>query len=134
MRRAAASMLVLALLAIAVPATANVPDSFTACGSDSRTGECTGLVDIGFGQTVYLKGKVDPPHADLTAGVWHKGPFEGDVWERWATVEISATGLMRYRWETTQADGAQESPHFVQFRIKGHGVSNRVKVRVWLGE
>jgi hypothetical protein len=56
------------------------------------------------------------------------------VWERWATVEISDNGVMRYAWETTIDDGAQESPHFVQFRIKDHGKSNRVRVRVWLGE
>jgi len=134
MRRRAAWVAVLVVLAMAAPATANVPDSFTACGSDTQTGDCTSLVDVMYGQTVYFKAKVKPPHADLLAGVWHKGPFQGDVWQRWATVEISAKGVMKYAWETTFDDGAQDSPHFVQFRIKDHGSSNRVRVRVWLGE
>lgn len=134
MRRTSALVAALVALAMAAPATANEPDSFTACGSDSQTGECVELVNVGYGQTVYLKGKVDPPHADLRAGVWHRGPFAEDTWERWAVVDIAANGVMKYRWETTFGDGAQESPHRVEFRIKGHGKSNRVRVRVWLGE
>ncbi len=133
MRRTAALVAMLALLATAGPATANVPRSFTACGSDSRRGDCTRLVDVGYGQTVYFKGRVKPAHAELRAGVWHKGPFD-DRWQRWAVVEISEKGVMRYAWKTTFDDGAQDTPHFVQFRIKGHGVSNRVRIRVWLGE
>ena len=133
MRPAAAWVVGLVVLALAAPATANEPESFTACGSDTKDGECTSLVDVLYGGTVYLKGKVKPAHADLEAGVWHKDPFE-DSWERWGTVEISDRGVMKYAWETTFDDGAQENHHLVQFRIKGHGNSDRVHVRVWLGE
>ena len=122
------------LLGLTVPASANTPDSFTACGADTKGGECTKSVSVGYGQTVYLKGEVDPAHAGLKAGVWHLGPNPGDTWERWTRVVISDTGRMSYAWETTMDDGAQENPHHVQFRIKGHGKSNRVKVLVWLGE
>lgn len=133
MRRIAAGLVALALVLAAVPAGANVPRSFTACGSVTRHGDCGRVVNVIYGKTVYLRGKVKPPHADLRAGVWHKGPFD-DAWERWATVGISERGVMRYAWRTTLEDGAQDVPHYVQFRIKGHGKSNRVRVYVWLGE
>ena len=125
---------VVLVLALVTPASANTPDSFDACGAAEKGGDCTTRVAVGYGSTVYFKGKVQPAHADQTAGVWHKGPFQGDVWQKWASIEISAAGVMKYAWETTMDDGAQENWHSVQFRIKGHGKSNIVKVQVWLGE
>ncbi|MEW6059083.1 MAG: hypothetical protein AB1551_02900 [Actinomycetota bacterium] len=121
------------ILGLTVPASANVPDSFWACGSDTKKGECTQTVSVMYGQTVHFKGKVQPPHADLEAGVWHKGPND-DTWERWATVAINDNGVMKYEWHTTINDGEQENAHRVQFRIEGHGKSNKVRVYVWLGE
>jgi hypothetical protein len=121
------------VLALAVPAGADEPDSFSACGSDSKGGNCTKLADVAYGETIYFKGVVDPPHSDLSAGVWYKAPF-ADSWVKWASVQISDKGVMKYAWETTIDDGAQDSKHCVQFRIKGHGKSNRVAARVWLGE
>jgi hypothetical protein len=134
MRRLGWIAVVALVLALTTPASANTPTSFTACGSDTKGGDCTSRVQVGYGQTVYLKARVKPPHADLTAGVWHKGFYPDDVWEKWDTVPISDTGVMKYRWETTIDDGSQESWHKVQFRIQGHGKSTIVKVRVWLGE
>jgi hypothetical protein len=120
------------LFGLTVPASANTPDWFTACGHLSGD-KCTKVVSVGYGDTAYFKGKVQPPHASLEAEVWHKGP-DDTAWELWTTVDINAHGVMKYEWHTTQADGQQENAHFVQFRIEGHGKSNKVKVYVWLGE
>jgi hypothetical protein len=133
MKRWGSIAVVALVLGLAVPAFANTPTSFTACGSATSGGKCTRVVSVGYGSTVFLKGKVKPPHANLQAGVWHTGPNDS-AWEKWATVPISAKGVMKYKWHTTQADGEQENAHFVQFRIAGHGKSNKVKVYVWLGE
>lgn len=132
MRRMALFVAACIALAMAAPATADEPDSFTACGKDSRNGECTTSVSVAYGETVYLKGKVAPSHADLRAAVWHQDIY-GD-WSQVDTVAISDKGRMKYAWHTTQADGGQENPHHWQFRIKDHGKSNKVKVLVWLGE
>jgi hypothetical protein len=113
MKRWGSIAVIVLLFGLTVPASANTPDWFTACG--------------------HLSGEVQPPHASLEAEVWHKGP-DDTAWELWTTVDINAHGVMKYEWHTTQADGQQENAHFVQFRIEGHGKSNKVKVYVWLGE
>lgn len=133
MKRWGSIAVLVLLVGLTVPASANVPDSFTACGSNTSGGKCTKVVSVMYGGTVYFKGKVQPPHANLEAGVWHKGP-DDSTWEKWGTVAINDHGVMKYQWHTTMADGEQENAHFVQFRIEGHGKSNKVKVYVWLGE
>ena len=136
MRRRAAWGAVLVVLAMAAPATGNVPDSFSACAATEKGGECTkGQAVVPYGATVYLKGKVAPPHAGLTADVWHKGPYAAD-WELLATVGITDKGVMKYAWTTTSADGASEvdDPNLIQFKIQDHGRSNKVKVLVLLSD
>ena len=132
MRRAASVLAFTLVLGSGIPAEAGEPESFTACGSSTRAGECTRSVAVLYGSAVYLKASVDPPHADLQAAVWHQD-IEGD-WERWGLVNVSARGKMGYVWHTTLDDGDQVTPHHVQFRIPGHGKSNRVEVMVFLGE
>jgi hypothetical protein len=132
MRRAAPLLAFVLVLGTGVPAGAGDVGSFTACGSATRGGECTSSLSVLYGSTVYLEGTVDPPHADLQAVVWHQDT-EGD-WERWGAVNISARGKMRYAWQTTLDDGDQVTPHHVQFRIPGHGKSNKVEVMVFFGE
>ncbi len=119
-------------LALAAPASANTPDSFTACAKKRPHGVCRTSIAVRAGATVYLKGKVDPAHADLRAAVWHLTPDLAV--EHLGKVAIGKAGRMKYTWETTTDDGSQTDPHFFQFRIKGHGVSNDVEVMVYFGE
>jgi len=120
------------VLALAVPASADTPDSFSACAKRAPDTACRTSLAVKVGSTVYLKGKVDPPHADLEADLWHQRP---DLTvEIIATVPIGRRGRMKYTWETTTGDGSQTDPNWFQFRIPGHGKSNDVEVMVFFGE
>jgi hypothetical protein len=123
---------VVLVLALAVPASANTPDSFSACAKKAPDARCRGSISVLAGKTVYLKGKVSPPHANLEAELWHQAP-DLSV-ELLATVPIGDLGGMKYVWETTTADGSQTDPNWFQFRIPGHGESNDVEVMVFFGE
>lgn len=120
------------LLALAVPASADMPDSFSACAKKRPDGVCKEAIAVRAGATVYLKGKVDPPHADLRAAVWHLTPDL--VAERLGTVAIGRHGCMQYTWESTTDDGSQTDPNYFKFKIKGHGESTDVEVMVFFGE
>jgi hypothetical protein len=120
-------------LAIATPATANTPDVFHACAKKEPDARCRESISVLAGKTVYLKGKVSPPHANLEAELRHLGPDDAS-WKVLATVPIGDLGAMKYTWETTTADGSQTDPHWFQFRIPDHGDSNAVEVMVFFGE
>lgn len=124
---------VVLVLALAAPAAANTPDSFSACAKKGPAARCRESISVLAGKTVYLKGKVSPPHANLEAELRHLGPDDAS-WKVLATVEIGDLGGMKYTWETTTADGSQTDPHWFQFRIPDHGGSNAVEVMVFLGE
>jgi hypothetical protein len=132
MRRTVTIAVALLLLALSAPATANVPDSFSACARKRPDATCRASISVRAGKTVYLKAKVVPPHAALEAELWHQAPDLST--EILATVPISKTGRMKFTWETTTADGSQTDPNWFQFRIPGHGDSNDVEVMVFLGE
>ena len=120
-------------LALAAPATANEPESFSACARKGPDARCRESISVLAGKTVYLKGKVAPAHANLEAELRHLGPDDAS-WKVLATVPIGDLGAMKYTWETTTADGSQTDPHWFQFRIPDHGGSNAVEVMVFLGE
>ena len=123
---------VVLVLALAVPASADTPDSFSACAKKGPGARCRESISVLAGKTVYLKGKVSPPHAKLEAELWHQAP-DLSV-ELLATVPIGDLGGMKYVWETTTADGSQTDSNWFQFRIPGHGESNDVEVMVFFGE
>jgi hypothetical protein len=132
MRRWGSLLLVILMCGLAPPVSANEPRVFTACGSSSEGGACRPRVNVGYGETVYFEGEVTPPHADLRAGVWHK-PIGGRNWNRWDTVPIADDGTMEYALNTGRLR-IQNYAELVEFRIKGHGESNRVRVYIWAGE
>ena len=132
MRRAGSIVAVVLLIALAVPASANTPDSFSACAKKGPDARCKTSIAVRAGATVDLKGKVNPPHADLEAELWHQAP-DGTV-DLLATVPIADRGCMKYTWETTTDDGSQTDPNWFQFKIPGHGKSNDVEVMVFFGE
>ena len=132
MRRTVVWIAALIALGLAVPASANTPDSFSACAKKRPDAECKADIAVKADAIVYLKGKVDPPHAALEANLWRQRP-DGEV-EIIATVPIGAGGCMKYAWETTTEDGSQTDPNWFQFRIPGHGKSNDVEVMVFFGE
>lgn len=118
----------LALLVLASPATGNVPDSFTACIGPVQATYCSSGDTYQVGDLLWLRGKVRPPHAGMTAQVQLKEPGS-DTWEKVGSDVVADTGKVRWTWRTDVSDS---SPDFYRFRwkIPGHGASEIVKVRV----
>ena len=125
-----------AIVLTATPvATAHPTHSFDACGANRRHGGA--CYDNGatylYGDTVFLRGKVSPPHSRFTAGVWRQRPGSHH-WRRVDSVPISDTGRMRWSWRTTRDDADQSDPYHFQFRIHGHGHSGSIPIWVIFGE
>jgi hypothetical protein len=78
--------------------------------------------------------KAEGTYFDPARGiVWRRLVGEHRDWRRWATVPISDARVMKYAWDTSQAPYAN-GERLVMFSIKGHGESNRVRVKIWAGE
>jgi hypothetical protein len=58
-----------------------------------------------------------------------KAPDTSD-WARVATVDVSASGIARWRWSTTEDDVDNHDPYRLRFNIPNHGHSNTVRVLV----
>ena len=115
------------------PAAAHEPRRFEAC-TVQLPGTC---MDRGasflYGDTVVVRGRVEPPHAGRVARVLRRDPGS-DVWRRAGTVTVSDRGRMRFVWHTTRADAVQNAPYLFRFRIPGHGASDRTEAYVLFGE
>lgn len=112
----------LALSALAGPAGADTPDSFTACIAPKKTGGYCESGDIfAAGSTLWLRGKVRPPHAGLVAKVFLRRPGS-DSWDKVGTDTVSAKGRLKWAWHTSVDDA---NPHLykLRFKISGHGAS-----------
>lgn len=118
----------LALCVLAGPAIANVPDSFTACIGPVQATYCSSGDTYQVGDALWLRGKVRPSHAGMTALVLMKEPGS-DTWEQVGSDAVADTGKLRWTW---RSDASDSSPDFYRFRwkIPGHGLSEIVKVRV----
>jgi hypothetical protein len=125
-RTLSASLAVLALLLLHWPATANVPESFTACIGPVQSDYCSTDDTYLAGDDLWLRGKVKPAHAGMIATVQTKEPGE-DVWQGVATDTISDAGKMRWTWATDVSD-ARTKPYRLRWKIPGHGTSEVVKV------
>ena len=141
MRKVWIRKLVVGALAIgsllgAAPSSAHDARSFDACAARrARAGAptCGRNVTFLYGDTVFLRGSVEPPHARFEGVVLLKRP-SADRWERVDTVPISDAGRMRYVWATDVDDADQMAPYRFRFKIPGHGRSNAVIVWVLFGE
>jgi hypothetical protein len=105
--------------------------SFEACAARSRTSlTCLRQERYTLNQTVFLRGKVTPRHAEFRAGVLRLDPGS-NVWMRVDAVPISESGGMRWRWETTFHDADRHHPYTFKFVIARHPRASDV-VRVWV--
>jgi hypothetical protein len=105
--------------------------SFDSCAARSLTSEtCLRQERYTLNQTVYLRGRVTPPHAGFRAGVDRLDPGS-NVWMRVDAVRVSDTGRMRWRWETTFHDADRHHPYRFRFAIFRHPRVSDV-VRVWV--
>ncbi len=77
-----------------------------------------------------IVGRVHPSHHNRRAEVWRRLPHSGGVWRKIDTVGIARHGRMEWGWDTDDEDANSDASYGFQFRIPGHGRSNRV--RVWV--
>jgi hypothetical protein len=110
------------------------PDTFTACVAYQKGGGfCGKTATYLYGDTVWVRGHVDPPHADLRAAVWRKRPH-GSAFRRVGSAAIWESGKIKWKWKTTSDDAVQDAPYRFQLRIPGHGRSRIVNAWVIFGE
>ncbi len=115
-------------------AHAHPTTSFTLCAAyQKHGGACLRNATYLYGDIVFLRGEVTPPHSDRRAGVWRRDPHTGSF-HRVGTAGISDTGAIRWRWKTHRSDAVQDAPYRFQLRIGGHGVGTIAKVWVLVGE
>jgi hypothetical protein len=112
----------IAVCALATPAAADTPTSFTACISPTKTGGVCESGDIfAAGDTLWLRGKIRPPHSGLVAKVLMRRPGD-DSWDKVDTDMVSAEGRLKWAWRTS-VDDASPKLYELRFKIPGHGVS-----------
>lgn len=81
------------------------------------------------GDRVVLRGVAEPPHRRGEAELWRRLPDTGE-WRWLRDVDIDEHGVMHWRWRTDTSDIDPDHSYGFQFRIPGHGRSN--KVRLWV--
>jgi hypothetical protein len=117
-----------------LPASAHPATSFHACAAYKKFGgSCLANASYGYGMTVHLRGKVDPPHSGYRARVMRKAPG-ASTYTKVGTIDISEGGVMRWDWKTSINDAVQNKPYRFEFNIAGHATSNIIKVFVLFGE
>ena len=129
MRRVALALALAVALAPAIAAAD--PVDIDACLTRADVDICDNTFSYLYGDTVILKGTASSAHDE--AVVQRKAPGS-DTWERVATVSISDTGRMKWRWRTRRSDAVQDAPYLLRFRIPGHGRSDTVEAFVLFGE
>lgn len=137
MRALVAWLLAAALLLPAPSAGAHHAESFEACwwhwafsgGYCERGRHRTKELAL-TGDGVILRAVVRPTHRNHEAELWRRAPCTG-VFRRFKVgIEIHRWGGMVWRWETDEDDANISCSYGFQFRIPGHGRSN--KVRLWV--
>jgi hypothetical protein len=115
-------------------AAAHPLSRFTVCAAyQASGGVCQNNSTYLYGDTVYLRGEIRPPHAWMRAQILRKQPnVPGFV--RVGTADISPAGHVRWSWHTSIDDAHQNAPYLFKLRLKNHGVSNTIKVWVIFGE
>jgi len=121
-----AALLVFTILAS--PATANAPDSFTACIGPVESDYCSSGDTYLAGDDLWFQGKVQPPHAGMTAKVLMKEPGS-DTWEEVGSDTVSDAGKLQWTWRTHVSD-ANVGFYRLKWKIPGHGKSKVVTVQL----
>ena len=130
--RRSVRLLTVAIAAVVITAPAAVAhptSTFDACLRPPAKGACGDNVSYVYRDTVVLRGRVVPDHAN--AIVLRRAP--GDRWRRVGRVPIS-DGEMVWRWHTHRPDAVQDAPYRLRFAIPGHGRSDVVLAWVLFGE
>ena len=118
----------LALLMLASPATADEPDSFTACIGPVQSDYCSSGDTYLAGDDLWFQGEVKPSHAGMTAKVLMK--LSGaDVWEKVGIDTVSDTGTLRWTWRTDVSD-ANVRFYRLKWKIPDHGKSEVATVQL----
>jgi len=118
----------LALLVLAAPATANVPDSFTACIGPVESDYCSSGDTYLAGDDLWFQGEVKPLHAGMTAKVRMKLSGD-DVWEKVGSATVSDTGTLQWTWRTDVSD-ANVKFYRLKWKIPDHGISEVATVQL----
>jgi hypothetical protein len=114
-------------------ASAHPTTSFNAC-TVHIPGMCISRgATHNYGDTILIKGRVKPAHSRLMANVLRRRPH-GHIWIKVASVNISDLGRMHFAWKTHLSDAVQDAPYLFEFRIPGHGTSNKTEAYVIAGE
>jgi len=118
----------LALFVLAGPATADVPDSFTACIGPVQSDYCSSGDTYLAGDDLWFQGEVKPAHAGMTAKVLMKLSGD-DVWAKVGTDTVSDTGTLRWTWRTDVSD-ANVKFYRLKWKIPDHGKSEVATVQL----
>jgi hypothetical protein len=109
-------------------ASAHPTTSFDSCAAyRHHGGPCGDSASYVAGDRVFLRGRVRPPHASLTAYVVFLRPGADD-WRRGVSVRISETGRMHWSFRSATQDADPTEPWLFRFRIPGHGKSDAAQV------
>ncbi len=125
----AGAVLAAQILLLVPTANAHHAESFTACRWRSAFHDCRESKIYLAGDLVVLKGLVKPSHRDYQAEVWRRLP-NSSVWRKLKEVDIYRHGGMFFKWRTDDDDAYIDAPYSFQFRIPGHGRSNKVRLEV----
>lgn len=121
-------------LLVATPALGHETRSFDSCAAYRRHGgPCGSIATYLYGDRVFLRATVDPPHGRLEANVLYLRPG-AERWRRGVTVPISETGRMRWSFRSARADADQTEPWRFRFRIADHGRSDVTEAFILFGE
>lgn len=97
-------------------------------------GECAGKGEnpsYTYGDTVTVRGRVDPSHRGIIRIKRSKGE---DPWRVIAKVELNEEGRYIYRWKTTRKDADQGTPYLFKAVLRNHDESRVQGVYVLFGE
>lgn len=120
----AAVALATAVFSAGLPVGAHVADRFSLCASQSRTGGSCRRSALFVNDSVWLRGKVKPPHSDKRAIILRRDEGE-DQFRRVGSAGINNRGIIRWRWDPVPED---QGEYVFRMRIRGHGRSNTVDV------
>jgi hypothetical protein len=122
------------VILLAEPALGHPSRSFDSCAAYRRHGGyCGDTASYSYGDRVFLRARVSPPHAHLDARVVFLRPG-ADHWRRGVAVPITETGRMSWSFRSSREDADQTEPWRFRFRIVNHGASDLATVFILLGE
>lgn len=126
----AGSLLVALSWGLVPQAGAHHTRDFHACIKVGQQAPCRKHDGAPGGVLVIVRGLVQPSHHGYRAEVWRRLPESGGDWKKIAETPIHQHGKMRWEWNANMSDENCHATYGFQFRIPGHGRSN--KTRIWV--